>query len=169
PIATATAGAVDGNAAANRIAISATLPVTVNASQEIWLRWQDPDDVGSDHGLAIDDFSVTANGIPGDNAPFVMSTTPLNSATNVAVNSKIVVNFSESVNAGAGAFALLCGSPQTFAQDASPNSSFTLTPALPLPYSTTCTVTVTANQITDTDTNDPPDQMTSDFTFSFTT
>jgi hypothetical protein len=56
PIATATAAALDGNAAANRAALSATLTVSVNAGQEIWLCWQDTDDGGSDHGLAIDDF-----------------------------------------------------------------------------------------------------------------
>src|SRR4029453_10667614 len=38
-----------------------------------------------------------------------------------------------------------------------------------LPYSTTCTVSVTANQIADTDANDPPDGLTLDATFSFTT
>src|SRR5262247_2576554 len=135
PIATATAAALDGNASANRMAVSATLTVTVNNGQEIWLRWQDPDDSGSDHGLAIDDFSVTANGIAGDNAPTVNSTIPANSASNVPVNSNIVINFSESVTATAGAFAVQCpaGSPQTFAQSASPNNSFTLTPASALP------------------------------------
>jgi DNA/RNA endonuclease G (NUC1) len=170
PIATATAAALDGNAAANRTVIAATLTITVNAGQEIWVRWQDPDDAGNDHGLAIDDFSVTANSVSiGDTPPMVTSTTPASSANNVAVNSKVVVAFSESVSAGASAFTLVCGFPQTFAQSSSPNNSFTLTPTSPLPYSTTCTVTVTAGQITDTDTDDPPDQMTSDFTFSFTT
>ena len=57
----AAAATLDGNAPANRTAKSATLTVTVNSGQEIWLRWQDPDDTGSDHGLAIDDFSVTAS------------------------------------------------------------------------------------------------------------
>jgi len=172
PVATATAATLDGNAAENRTNKSATLTVTVNAGQEIWIRWQDPDDTGNDHGLAIDDFSVTANGIPpGDTAPTVNSTTPSNSAVNVAVNSTVVINFSESVNATAGAFTIQCpsGSPQTFAQSASPNSSFMLAPASALPYSTTCTVTVAAGQVTDTDANDPPDQMASDFTFSFAT
>jgi DNA/RNA endonuclease G (NUC1) len=172
PIATATAGALDGNAAGNRTAIAATLTVTVNAGQEIWVRWQDPDDAGSDHGLAIDDFSVTASGIPpGDSAPTVNGTTPTNGATNVAVDSNILINFSESVTATASAFSIQCpaGSPAAFAQSASPASSFTLTPTAPLPYSTTCAVTVAAAQITDTDTNDPPDQMVSDYSFSFTT
>jgi hypothetical protein len=170
PIATATAAALDGNAAANRTAISATLTVTVNAGQEIWLRWQDPDDTGSDHGLAIDDFSVTANGNPpADTAPTVNSTSPANSASNVAVDSHVVINFSESVNATASAFAIECptGSPQAFAQSGSPSNTFTLTPTSPLPDSTLCTVTVAANQITDTD--GPPDQMASNFVFSFTT
>jgi len=172
PVATATAAALDGNAADNRIAISATFSVAINAGQEIWLRWQDPDDGGSDHGLAIDDFSVTASGNPpGEDAPTVSSTTPVNLANHIAVDSNIVINFSESVTATASAFAIQCpaGSPQTFTQSGSPNNSFTLNPNSDLPYSTTCNVTVTASQITDTDTNDPPEQMASDFTFSFTT
>ena len=114
----------------NRIVRSATLAVTVANGQEIWFRWQDPDDTGSDHGLAVDDFSVTAGGSPGDGAPAVGATSPANAATNVPVDSTIVINFSESVNATASAFALECpaGAPQPFAQTASPASAFTLTP-----------------------------------------
>ena len=59
---TATAGALDGNAAANRTTKTANLAVTVNNGQEIWFRWQDINDTGNDHGLAVDDLSVTANG-----------------------------------------------------------------------------------------------------------
>src|SRR5215475_9426988 len=62
PVTGSTDAALDGNASANRTAISATLTVAINNGQEIWLRWQDPDDAGSDHGLAIDDFSVIASG-----------------------------------------------------------------------------------------------------------
>ena len=171
PIATATAAALDGNAGANRTAVSATLAVVVNAGQEIWLRWQDPDDAGSDHGLAIDDFSVVAHGVAGDNAPAVTNTTPANTATNVPVASTIAITFSESVTATASAFSIQCplGVPQSFSQSASPASSFTLTPASPLPANTTCTVTVTASEVTDADLSDPPNQMTGDVTFSFTT
>ena len=63
PIATGTAAALDGNASANRVVIT---PVTINLSlasgQEVWLRWFDTNDVGNDHGLAIDDLTVTAQG-----------------------------------------------------------------------------------------------------------
>ena len=119
--------------------------MTVNPGQEIWLRWQDPDDAGNDHGLAIDDFSVVAHGVPGDNAPSVTGTTPANNAINVPVASTIAITFSESVTATASAFSVQCplGAPQAFSQSASPASSFTLTPASPLPANTTCTVTVT--------------------------
>jgi predicted extracellular nuclease len=61
PVTGTTAVALDGNAAANRTAKAATLTVTVAAGQEIWLRWVDANDTGADHGLAIDDLSVTAN------------------------------------------------------------------------------------------------------------
>jgi endonuclease G, mitochondrial len=171
PIATATAGPLDGNAAANRLAITGTLNVTVNAGQEIWVRWQDADDAGSDHGLAVDDFSVTANGAPADPAPTVVGTTPSNLAADVPVNSSVVITFSESVNAAAAAFTLQCpaGSPTAFTPSASPDTTFTLTPDSDLPFGTTCSVTVIANQVTDTDTDDPADQMAANFAFSFTT
>ena len=170
PVTGASAATLDGNSAPNRVAVSGTLSITANPGQEIWLRWQDPNDVGNDHGLAIDDFSVTPHGVSGDNAPAVTTTTPINGASNVPISSTIVINFNESVTAAAGAFALQCpaGAPQTFSTSASPASSFTLTPA-GLPANTTCTLTVTAGGITDADSNDPPDQMVSDVVFSFTT
>ncbi len=62
PIVGATAAALDGNAAANRTALSAPLTVTVAPGEEIWLRWLDTNDTGNDHGLSIDDFSVTPQG-----------------------------------------------------------------------------------------------------------
>jgi DNA/RNA endonuclease G (NUC1)/methionine-rich copper-binding protein CopC len=163
-------GALDGNAPANRIALSSTIPgLSIANGANFWIRWTDVDATGADDGLAVDDFSLTASG--GDIAPTVVSTTPVNGATNVPVSSSVVINFSESVSATASAFSIQCptGSPQTFTQSASPNSSFTLTPTSSLPFNTVCTVTVTANQITDTDISDPPDQMAADHVFSFTT
>jgi uncharacterized protein len=55
-----TAGALDGNLAANRLAINFTVTgLNVPAGSEIMLQWSDPDHSGADHGLAIDDLSVT--------------------------------------------------------------------------------------------------------------
>ncbi|HVM64278.1 MAG TPA: choice-of-anchor X domain-containing protein, partial [Acidimicrobiales bacterium] len=59
PIHTTTAGALDGNAAANRQALSAALNVGVAIGQEIWLRWEDINDTGNDHAVSIDDLSIT--------------------------------------------------------------------------------------------------------------
>jgi hypothetical protein len=57
------AGALlDGNLTANRTAISSTLNVTLNPGDEIMLRWTDINNAGNDHGLAIDNFSVTPAG-----------------------------------------------------------------------------------------------------------
>jgi DNA/RNA endonuclease G (NUC1) len=123
--------------------------------------------------LAIDAINVTGlidDTPPPDTAPEVTTVTPGDNATNVSVGSTIGVTFNEGVSAGANAFTLSCGNvAQSFAVSASPASSFTLTPSSPLPYSTVCSITVSAAEITDTDADDPPDQMAADFAWSFTT
>ncbi|GGD79619.1 hypothetical protein GCM10011514_49490 [Emticicia aquatilis] len=62
PITGGTAGALNGNLAANRVAISSVINFTspLPAGGEIILRWYDPDHTGSDHGLSIDDLTVSA-------------------------------------------------------------------------------------------------------------
>ena len=107
----------------------------------------------------------------GDVAPTVQNTSPANGATNVTVDTNISITFSESVNATSSAFSIQCptGTPVTFAQSASPATTYTLDPTVNLPFNTVCTVTVVANQITDQDANDPPDNMATNFVFSFTT
>ncbi|PIV33910.1 MAG: hypothetical protein COS34_05275, partial [Lysobacterales bacterium CG02_land_8_20_14_3_00_62_12] len=59
PIATATASALDGNNVANQAALSASIAMTVAPGQEVWIRWFDTNDAGNDHGLGIDNVSVT--------------------------------------------------------------------------------------------------------------
>jgi predicted extracellular nuclease len=171
PITGATATALDGNLPANQSAKSATINLSASPGQEIWLRIKDTNDAGNDHGLAIDNFSVTANGGGGgDTAPSVTLTDPANGATNVGADSNITITFSESVNATTSSFMIECptGSPQAFTLSASPNTTFTLDPTFNLPFSAVCTVTVLANQISDLDTSDPPDNMVADHVFSFT-
>ena len=51
---------LDGNAPANRTSISGTLTVNVAVGSEIMFRWNRT--TSSSPGLAIDDFSITANG-----------------------------------------------------------------------------------------------------------
>ncbi len=62
PITGGTAGALDGNAAANRTSISSTITgLSIPNGAEVMLRWSDPDHSGTDHGLSIDDLSITPN------------------------------------------------------------------------------------------------------------
>ncbi|HLL93783.1 MAG TPA: Calx-beta domain-containing protein, partial [Spirosoma sp.] len=48
------------NAAANRSIMDAAIDVSIPDGSEIMLRFYDPDHTGADHGLGIDDLSVTA-------------------------------------------------------------------------------------------------------------
>ena len=59
-------GALDGNLAANRRAISFTITgLNIASGADFWLRWTDFNAAGADDGLAIDDFSITAAGSQG--------------------------------------------------------------------------------------------------------
>lgn len=59
PVATGTV--LDGNAAANRTALSAILSgLTIANGQTFAFRWIDSDPSGADDGLAVDDFSLSA-------------------------------------------------------------------------------------------------------------
>jgi DNA/RNA endonuclease G (NUC1)/fibronectin type 3 domain-containing protein len=92
---TSTAAAIDGNAAANRTALSSTITVSVAPGQEIWLRWKDINHANNDHGLAIDDLSVTPNGAAPNTPPTI--TPPANPITTVAQNAApFTVNLSGS-------------------------------------------------------------------------
>ncbi len=61
PISTGTAGALDGNAAANRVSISGfTIPGLTLANNEfLMIKWDDSNHVTSDHGLGIDDVNIS--------------------------------------------------------------------------------------------------------------
>lgn len=60
PITGGAAAALDGNLAANRVTVSFTITgLNIPNGTEVMLRWADPDHTGADHGIAIDDFSVT--------------------------------------------------------------------------------------------------------------
>jgi hypothetical protein len=64
---TTTAGAKDGNAAANRTAIASTITgLSVAPGETIWFRWVDFNAPNSDDGLAVDDFSVTPTVVTDD-------------------------------------------------------------------------------------------------------
>lgn len=71
PVIGATAAAVDGNAAGLVTGLGATINGWA-AGQTLFLRWTDRNDVGNDHGLAIDNFSLTVTPIPEPGALALM-------------------------------------------------------------------------------------------------
>ncbi len=108
--------------------------------------------------------------IVGDAPPTVADTTPANDATEVALDSNVTVTFSEDVAVAGSWFEIECTSSgmHTAAVSGGP-TTFTLDPDADLAEGEACTVTIAASQVTDLDTDDPPDAMAADFSFSFTT
>jgi predicted extracellular nuclease len=105
-----------------------------------------------------------------DVAPQVTATTPTDGATSVAVNANVSVTFSEAVNVTGSWFTISCGSSGSHTATASGGpQTFTLNPDADFANSETCTVTIVATQVSDQDTDDPPDNMTANHVFSFTT
>jgi hypothetical protein len=62
---TTTAGALDGNAAANRTVLSFTITgLNITNGTTFYIRWTDVDASSSDDGLAVDDFSLSFGSTP---------------------------------------------------------------------------------------------------------
>lgn len=74
PIATTSAGALDGNASENRTVDLGgdLLGIGWTSGSTLWMRWIEHNDAGNDHGLAVDDFSFSAQTVvePVENADF---------------------------------------------------------------------------------------------------
>jgi uncharacterized repeat protein (TIGR01451 family) len=126
--------------------------------------------------LRFDNVTFRGNAISsGDVPPTVTAVTPPNGATNVPVSSNVVITFSEPVNVTGDWFSLACDTSGTRTPSANNvtvtggPTVFTLDPNLDFDQGETCTLTVLATQVTDQDTDDPPDNMAADFTSSFTT
>ena len=61
PVTTGTVGAIVGNTTGNKTALSYTITgLSIANGADFWIRWADFNATGSDDGLGIDDFSLTA-------------------------------------------------------------------------------------------------------------
>ncbi|MEM7352248.1 MAG: Ig-like domain-containing protein, partial [Acidobacteriota bacterium] len=107
----------------------------------------------------------------GENAPRVQSTIPADGGGIGAVGDNLVIEFSEDVNVVAGAwFDINCSiSGAVAAVDSGGPLTFTLDPAVDFAQGEVCTVTIFSAQVNDVDLDDPPDNMTADFVFTFDT
>jgi hypothetical protein len=67
PNSTGTVGQLDGNVMANRATITFTINgLTISNTSTLWIRWSDFNASGSDDGLAIDEFTITATYLPSN-------------------------------------------------------------------------------------------------------
>ena len=166
PITAGVASALDGNAVANRIAVSATISgLSLAPSATLWVRWVDFNASGADDGLAIDDVSFSSGAPPVDTPPAVAATTPANNATGVAPAANLSVTFSEPVTLGATVLELACTTgPRSVARTGGP-TTWTFDPTTDFAPGDACTATVRAAQVTDLD--GTPDAMAADLVFGF--
>jgi hypothetical protein len=111
---------------------------------------------------------VTADVLP-DAPPSVTGTTPADGATHVPVNSNLAIVFSEPIGLSSG-ITITCSASgaHAFSVDTS-GATAVLDPVTDFNFGETCTVTIPATAVFDLDTNDPPEHMAADFSWSFTT
>ncbi|HEX5838815.1 MAG TPA: ExeM/NucH family extracellular endonuclease [Anaerolineales bacterium] len=103
-----------------------------------------------------------------DQAPTVSSTFPVNGANDFPINANLSVTFSEPVNVIDPWFELTCSTSGTVSAGVSGGpASFTLDPAVDLVNGESCTLTILASQVTDQDSNDPPDNLAVNFVVGF--
>jgi Bacterial Ig-like domain/Lamin Tail Domain len=133
--------------------------------------------VDTDNNLA--DFTVSApaprntasplHDCNADTAPSVASTVPANSASGIPVNANVSLTFSEPVNLTDSWYSISCGTSGAHTATVSGGpTTYTLDPDADFSQGESCTVTVVAADVSDQDTNDPPDTMGANYTFSFT-
>ncbi len=109
PTTSGVAGALDGNSTANRTSISSTISsLNIASGATVWIRWTDFNASGADDGLAIDDFSLTAQGTGGSTCPTIsLSPTLLPSGTQGVFYSQVlsasggIASYSFAVTSGA--------------------------------------------------------------------
>jgi predicted extracellular nuclease len=147
--------------------ISVTLPAAASNHPLVQVRVITTNAVGSDEWVGVDDISIT--GLVVEAAPSVQSTSPPNNAAGVALGANVSLTFSEPVNVTGSWFSISCATSGSHAATVSGGpTAYTLDPDSDFASGESCTVTVLAANVTDQDANDPPDNMASDFVFSFT-
>ncbi len=165
-----------GYGTANYFEGAAAAPVltnTTSASRSL-AGCQDTDDNAGDFTTGTPAPRTTATPLhfcEGDNAPAVVSRLPGAGASGVARNSTVTIGFNEPITLGATWFDITCtaSGAHPAAVTSGGANTYALDPASDFANNETCTVTVYAAQVTDLDTNDPPDNMAANDVFSFQT
>ena len=105
-----------------------------------------------------------------DQPPAVTSTYPSDGTAGVPVDTNLTITFTESVNVSGAWYELNCSVSGIKSGVVSGGPTvFTINPDTNLIGGESCTLTVFAANVTDQDANDPPDNMTLNFTAGFST
>jgi hypothetical protein len=145
-----------------------TLPSGVNDKALVQVRIITANAVPRDEWVGIDDIQVAATAL--DKAPAVVSTSPSAGAADIARDANVSVTFDEPVDVGAGWFDVTCATSQVHAAAVSGGPvTFALDPDTDFAYGESCALTVHAQNVTDQDTDDPPNQMVADSFATFQT
>jgi hypothetical protein len=124
-------------------------------------------------GFATDTFgglgSHTANCNAAEVAPTVASSYPTDGATGIPLSADMSITFSEPVNVTGSWFMLSCSvSGEHDGVVSGGPTTYTVNPGSDFIGGESCTLTILAANVTDQDSNDPPDNMVLNFTVGFT-
>jgi predicted extracellular nuclease len=148
---TATTGAKNGNAAADRTALSSTiLSLSIPNGATFWIRWNDTDATGADDGLAVDDFSLTPQNVVQPN--LTINDVSLNEGN--AGTTSFTFTVSLSAPAGAGGVTFDIATADGTATQPSDYTQKTLTAQTIPAGSSTYSFTVLVNGDTTPETNE---------------
>ncbi|HZB42312.1 MAG TPA: ExeM/NucH family extracellular endonuclease, partial [Ilumatobacter sp.] len=112
-----TAGALDGNNAANRTAVAAAISdLNIANGAGFWIRWTDLNPAGSDDGLAVDDFSITPQSVVVPN----MTVDDVSASEGDSGTTSFDFTVSLSTPAGAGGVTFDVSTADGTAQDGNP-------------------------------------------------
>ena len=153
-----------GAANCSEIAPTAALSNTTSAQRKAGGA-QDTGNNSNDFDIAAPDPHAGA-----DQAPSVASSTPASGATGVARDANVSITFSEPVNISGDWYTIDCSTSGPHAAAFSRRSNNVhARPSLDFSRGETCTVTWSLTKVTDTDGDDPPNQMAANHVFTFQT
>ena len=121
-------------------------------------------------GFATDTFGALGAHPASDVPPKVAATIPANGSAGVARTTDVTITFSEPVGVAGSWFDISCASSGAHTATVSGGPSvFILNPDADFTANELCTVTVFGAGVTDVDTDDPPDSMAANASFTFET
>jgi hypothetical protein len=138
---------LNGNAAANRTALSSSVTLSIANGATVWIRWTDVDVTGADDGLAVDDFSLTPLGTGAPSGTGSASPSPVAAGSSTT----LTANITPGVSPASTGIAVACnlnaiGGSASFNLPNTTGNTYAAAYSVPAPtaanaYALPCTVT----------------------------